>query len=136
MTFVICPTEEKTAQEIGQEIVQKIKIITKQIEEKGEEIVLGEKNRLTKIPFFDIIHENIQTKVEESEPVNLPSKIINPSAVLGSLSEPSEIITPEEFAGIVNSMPVLYKLYNWFRIYSCTKDGSSFTTFLNRCINV
>jgi hypothetical protein len=33
-------------------------------------------------------------------------------------------------------MPVLYKLYNWVRVYCCTKDGSSFSTFLNRCMNV
>jgi hypothetical protein len=55
---------------------------------------------------------------------------------LGNLAEPSDILTPEEFSGIVNSMPVLYKLYNWVKVYSCTRDGSSFSTFLNRCLNV
>lgn len=63
MTFVICPSEEKTSKQIGQEIVQKVKIIIKEIEEKGTQVELEQKHRLTNIPFFDIIHENIQTKL-------------------------------------------------------------------------
>ena len=33
-------------------------------------------------------------------------------------------------------MPVLYQLYNWTKSYGSTRDGSSFTTFLNRCNGV
>jgi hypothetical protein len=29
-------------------------------------------------------------------------------------------------------MPVLYQLYNWVRVYNSTRDGTSFSTFLNR----
>ena len=45
---------------------------------------IKEKKRLTNIPFFDIIHENIQPKEEEIE-IREPSKIIKESAILGTL---------------------------------------------------
>jgi hypothetical protein len=33
---------------------------------------------------------------------------------------------------LVVYMPVLYRLYNWGKCYSSTRDGTSFTTFLNK----
>lgn len=41
-----------------------------------------------------------------------------------------------EFAGIVKNLPVLYQLCNWNKVYGSTRDGSSFSTFLNRCNQV
>lgn len=38
MSFVICPTAEKSAQEIAQELVQKVKIIIQEIEQKADSI--------------------------------------------------------------------------------------------------
>ena len=46
-----------------------------------------EKNRLTNIPFFDIIHENINPKAAE-EKVEM-NKVLHKSAILGTLNEPS-----------------------------------------------
>lgn len=131
MTFIIDAESEKEAENIGHELVDNVKHIIKETEEKGESGEMEEKNRLTNIPFFDIIHDNIAPKVEEIEKA-ITGKIISPSAILGGLADESDVLSPEEFAGIVKKVPVLYQLYNWSKIYGSTRDGSSFTTFLNR----
>jgi hypothetical protein len=41
-------------------------------------------------------------------------------------------LSVEEFNQLVPYLPVLYRLYNWSKFYSATRDGTSFTTFLNR----
>ena len=93
-----------------------------------------EKSHLTNIPFFDIIQDNIQPR-QEPEKQEL-DKIITKKSILGGMIDPSEILSGEEFVGVVKAMPVLYQLYNWTRLYNSTKDGSSFTTLLNRCQGV
>lgn len=56
----------------------------KEDQEDGEE-----KNRLTNIPFFDIIHENIIPKTEGSQTKQELNKVITSSAIFGNLGEPS-----------------------------------------------
>ena len=67
MTFIVDAEDQKQAVSIGQELVDNVKSIIKDLEEKSEAGEMEEKNRLTNIPFFDIIHENIQPKVEQEE---------------------------------------------------------------------
>lgn len=126
--------QTRPAAETAAELVEKVKELLSEIEAKGATEEGEEKNRLTSIPFFDIIHENIQPKEpQQKEELN---KVIKSSAILGNLSEPSDIITPEEFERLVLSLPVIYQLYNWSKCYASTRDGSSFTTFLNKAKNV
>ena len=84
MSFAVHGTEEKSGSELAQELVNKVKEILKDGESSGDVSEGEEKNRLTNIPFFDIIHENIQPKEEEVE-IREPSKIIKESAILGTL---------------------------------------------------
>ena len=85
MTFIINAQSEKEAESIGHQLVDNVKYIIKETEDKGESGEMEEKNRLTNIPFFDIIHDNIAPKVEEIEKA-ITGKIISPSAILGGLT--------------------------------------------------
>ena len=62
MSFTVHATEEKESSVLAEELVTKVKSILDAVESSGEGSEGEEKNRLTNIPFFDIIHENIQPK--------------------------------------------------------------------------
>ena len=91
------------------------------------------KKRLTNIPFFDIISETLAQKEQKPQPQN---KIIRQSAILGNIMEESDIISHEHFDNLTKGFPILYKLYNWVKVYSARRDGSAFNTFLNKSRNV
>lgn len=67
-----------------------------------------------------------EAKSEESH------HIIRKSAILGTIKESSDIITEEHFENLAKGFPMLYKLYNWEKVYSTRRDGSAFSTFLNK----
>ena len=52
--------------------------------------------------------------------------------MLGALSEESTIISEIQFSNLVLKLPMLYQLYNWNKVYSCRRDGTSFNTFINK----
>lgn len=121
--------EEERSAEVCEELTQVVNQIIQESEAEntGEE----QKKRLTNIPFFDIINDSLQ-KEEKPQQQN---KIIAPNAILGSITEESDIITPEHFENLARGFPILYKLYNWTKSYSARRDGSAFNTFLSKCAN-
>lgn len=62
--------------------------------------------------------------------------ILTKSAILGTLTDESNIINQTQFENLNKKFPTLYKLYNWQKVYSARKDGSAFNTFLNKSRNV
>jgi hypothetical protein len=86
MSFIVHPTEDREAYILAQELVFKVRNILSDVQGAGDSSEGEDKNRLTNIPFFDIIHENIQQKEEGAEEVREPSKIIKESTILGTLS--------------------------------------------------
>ncbi len=62
--------------------------------------------------------------------------ILTKSIILGSLTEESDIIKPTHFENLVKYFPLLYKLYNWQKVFSARRDGSAFNTFLNKSKDV
>ena len=85
------------------------------------------------MPYYDIIGANIPSSQEKIEPQN---KIITKSAIFGTITEESDIITTEHFDNLISGFPMLYKLYNWTKVYSARRDGSAFNTLLSKTKNV
>jgi hypothetical protein len=61
---------------------------------------------------------------------------LSKSTILGTLSDDSDILTPAHFENLARKFPLLYRLYNWQRVYSARKDGSAFNTFLSKSKDV
>lgn len=86
---------------------------------------------MTNIPFFDIIQQSLKPDKEDIDNKE-QNKIIRQSAILGTMTETSGIITEEHFCNLAKGFPMLYKLYNWEKAYSIRRDGSAFSTFLKK----
>lgn len=112
----------------------------------------------TRIPFFDIIYENLfKTSSKKSqrayktrpmlknlrlfgvlpqEPSNEEAELEEIPEYIPKLVEDSDVLTNEHFLQILDYIPPSLKLRNWRLIYSNIKHGTSLTTLFYRCEDI
>ena len=56
ISFLVHSCEERTGLDMAEELIGKVQVLLENVASKGELDEGEEKNRLTSIPFFDIIH--------------------------------------------------------------------------------
>ena len=151
--------KQVNATEIQKKLSEMIKI-SSEFEVSGLEPETKEVNQAssTKIPFFDILYENLfktsskKSKNYKSKPIikNLNLFGVIPAdpkdsslsdfeelpEYIPKLIEDSNILTNEHFLQILDYIPPSLKLRNWKLVYSNAKHGTSLNTLYFKCDDI